>query len=90
MQDIVETVKLGGKRRHLPRKGCHEEWRLFRNEGSSFVLTEGRKERSKLRLGFPFLRFFQVIDALALLMPSCKSGATSPSSLNTAKQKAFL
>ena len=29
MQDIIETVKIGGKWRHFLRKGCHNEWRPF-------------------------------------------------------------
>ena len=46
--------------------------------------SEGGKEKPKLR----FRRFlFEAIDVLALVMPSCKSGATSPSSLNTVKTK---
>ena len=36
-------------------------------------------------LASPFSWIFQDIDVLALVMPSCKSGATSPSSLNMAK-----
>ena len=33
------------------------------------------------------LWYFQAIDVLALVMPSCESGATSLSSLNTVKTR---
>ena len=30
MQEFVESVKIGGKRRHIPRKVCvSKEWRPF-------------------------------------------------------------
>ena len=34
-----------------------------------------------LRLGLPFIEFFQVIDVEAMVMPSCKRGASTPSFL---------
>ena len=46
---------------------------MLRRRGRSFPLSS------------PFFLVFQVIDVLAMVMPSCKSGATSPSSLNTVK-----
>ena len=64
--------------------------------------TEGRKEGCAPPLeselpqlvggrGSPLpavsIDFFQAMDVLALEMPFCKSGATSPSSLNTVKNK---
>ena len=27
LQDFVETMKIGGKWRHIPRKDCRQEWR---------------------------------------------------------------
>ena len=46
----------------------------------------GRRGRS-FALASPFLGVFQVMDILALVMLSCKSGAGSPVSLNTVKTK---
>ena len=51
--------------------------------------SEGWKERLKL-FWPPLSWIFQATDVLALVMPSCKSGATSPSSVNTVKTKNFF
>ena len=60
----------------------------YRNEWFSFsTVSLWWKEMPKLCLGVLFALISQAIDVLALVMPSIKSGATSPSSLNVAKTK---
>ena len=51
----------------------------------SELATVGRRGLSSS--GCEHCIFFQAMDVLALEMPFCKSGATSPSSLNTVKNE---